>query len=326
MLVANLGTPAAPTPAAVRKFLAEFLWDPRVIEVPRALWWLILHGVILRIRPARSARAYQEIWTEAGSPLMVHSRALADALQADLAQRLGVAPVVALGMTYGQPSIAAALAELRQQNVRRLLVLPLYPQYSATTTAAIFDRVTAELQRWRWLPELRFINNYHDDPGHITALCQSLRSHLQATPAPDHLLFSFHGLPRKNLTLGDPYYCQTQATARLVAAQLGLEQGRWSVSYQSRVGREPWLEPYTETRLPELAASGQRRIAVACPGFSVDCLETLEEIAIRNRADFIAAGGTSFDYVPCLNAGAGQVQSLGALIHRHCQGWVDTAQ
>lgn len=320
VLVANLGTPDAPTPAAVRRYLAEFLADPRVVELPRMLWWPLLHGVILRVRPRRSAHAYQQIWTEAGSPLLTGTRALAAALQQTLAELLPEPPVVAVGMNYGNPSIPAALAELRARQVRRLLVLPLYPQYSATTTASSFDRVSAELRRWRWLPELRFINDYHAEPGYIAALAESLTERFAATGTPEHLLFSFHGLPRSYFDAGDPYYCQCQATARLVAERLTLPATGWSVAFQSRVGRQRWLEPYTERRLAELAAQG-RRIAVVCPGFAVDCLETLEEIAMRGRGAFLAAGGAAFDYVPALNERPAHANSLAALVARHCRGW-----
>ena len=322
VLVANLGTPDAPTPAAVRRYLAEFLADPRIVELPRILWWPLLHGVILRVRPRRSAHAYRQVWTAAGSPLLTGTQALAAALRRQLAERLPAPPVVAVGMNYGNPSIPAALAELRAQQVRRLLVLPLFPQYSATTTASVFDRVSAELRRWRWLPELRFINDYHAEPGYVAALAESLAERYAATGTPEHLLFSFHGLPRRYFDAGDPYHCQCQATARLAAERLVLPGGAWSVAFQSRVGRQRWLEPYTEQRLAELAAE-RRRIAVVCPGFAVDCLETLEEIAIRGRAAFLAAGGASFEYVPALNDRPAHAAALAALVTRHCRGWAD---
>jgi len=320
VLVANLGTPDAPTPPAVRRFLAEFLRDPRIVELPRPLWWLALHGIVLRVRPRRSAEAYRAIWTEAGSPLLTGTLSLAHALQDRLEALLPAAPAVVTGMTYGNPSIPSALAKLRSLNARRLLVVPLYPQYSATTTAAIFDRVTAELRRWRWLPELRFINEYHAEKDYVAAVADSIGARL-AAGAPAQLLFSFHGLPRRYLDAGDPYFCQCQATARLVAGRLGLAAGTWSVAFQSRVGRERWLEPYTEDSLRALAAAGKRRVTVVCPGFSVDCLETLEEIAIRGREAFLKAGGESFDYVPALNDSATQVDALARLIARHSRGW-----
>jgi protoporphyrin/coproporphyrin ferrochelatase len=317
-LLVNLGTPDAPTPAAIRRFLAEFLWDPRVVEAPRWLWWLALHGVILRIRPSRSAHAYRQIWTAQGSPLLLHTRALVDRV-GDVLQRKMPASV-ALGMTYGSPGIAAALAQLRGAGVRQLVVLPLYPQYSGTTTASVFDRVTQQLQRWRWVPELRFIGHYHDDPAYIDAVAASIREHWR-TRERGHLLFSFHGIPRRYMLAGDPYHCQCLKTARLVADRLGLDAAAWSVSFQSQVGREEWLRPYTDETLRRMARADQRRVSVVCPGFATDCLETLEEIAIRNRALFLASGGEFYDYIPALNAGDAHAELLADLIARHAQGW-----
>ncbi len=317
-LLVNLGTPDAPTPAAVRRFLAEFLWDPRVVEAPRWLWWLALHGVILRIRPSRSAQAYRQIWTPQGSPLLVHTRALVDRVRGAVQSRLPMA--VALGMTYGSPSIPDALEQLRRAGVRRLVVLPLYPQYSGTTTASVFDRVTSQLRRWRWVPELRFIGHYHDEPAYIDAIAASIRDHWH-TQERGHLLFSFHGVPRRYLLAGDPYHCQCLKSARLVAERLGLEAAAWSVSFQSQVGREEWLRPYTDETLQRMAREGQRRVNVVCPGFATDCLETLEEIAIRNRALFMAAGGEMCDYIPALNAGDAHTELLCDLIARHARGW-----
>jgi ferrochelatase len=317
--VANLGTPDDPGTAAVRRFLAEFLWDPRVVEMPRWLWWLALHGVILRVRPARSAHAYQQIWTDKGSPLLVYCKELAASLESRL-RRVDASLSVALGMTYGNPSIASALEELHRKGTRRLLVLPLYPQYSATTTASVFDRVSATLARWRWLPELRFIGQYHDDPGYISAIASSIRRHWQ-THEQQHLLFSFHGAPREFLLAGDPYHCQCQKTARLIAEALGLAAGDWTLSFQSRLGRGEWLRPYTDEVLVQLAGQGRKRIAVVCPGFATDNLETLEEIAIRNRAAYLAAGGEYFDYIPALNASVEHVELLANLASRHLQGW-----
>jgi len=281
------------------------------------MWRLILHGVILRVRPARSAEAYRQIWTDAGSPLLLHSRALVDKLQEKLAQR---DIVVALGMTYGNPSIASALRNLQAHGARRLLVLPLYPQYSATTTAAAVDRVTAELRRWRWLPELRIVTSYADEPAYVEAVAHSIEAHWQLT-GPSHLLFSFHGTPQRYFLAGDPYYCQCQKTARLVAEWLGLSTSDWSVSFQSQVGREEWLKPYTDQLLLRYAREGPKRITVVCPGFATDCLETLEEIAIRNRNAFLANGGEAFHYVPALNASASQVELMLQIIARHTAGW-----
>jgi ferrochelatase len=315
ILLANLGTPDSPAASGVRRFLAEFLWDPRVIEAPRWLWWLALHGVILRTRPAKSSHAYHQIWTSAGSPLLIHSRAIAAALQ----DRHRDA-VIALGMTYGRPSLSSALRELKQQSVRRLLVLPLYPQYSATTTASVFDRVTQELQQWRWIPETRFVASYADEPSYIDAIAQQIREHWRGHERA-HLLFSFHGIPRRYLLGGDPYHCQCQKSARSIAEALQLEQDEWSVSFQSQVGRERWLEPYTDQLLARYAQQGPKRVTVVCPGFATDCLETLEEIAIRNRAAFLEGGGEYFDYVPALNASDLQIELLGRVIEHHTQGW-----
>jgi len=313
VLVANLGTPDAPTPAAVKRFLAEFLSDRRVVDLPRALWLPILHGVILRIRPQRSARAYREIWTASGSPLLVNTQALAGALERRLASLLPTPVPVATGMTYGNPSIAAALGELRARDVRRLLVLPLYPQYSATTTAPVLDRVEAALRGLDWQPRILRIDDYHADAGYIAALVESLSGRIADFAAGVHLLFSFHGLPQRYVDAGDPYHEQCQVTARLAATWLALPADAWSVAFQSRVGRARWLKPYTEDRLRALATWDTRRVVVCCPGFAVDCLETLEEIAIRGRASFLAAGGASFDYVPALNDDPGHVECLAQI-------------
>jgi len=313
VLVANLGTPDAPTTEAVRSFLAEFLSDRRVVDLPRALWLPLLYGIILRIRPQKSARAYREIWTESGSPLLVNTLSLARALERRL-ESLSPAPMpVAAGMTYGNPSIAAALEDLRARGAQRLVVLPLYPQYSATTTASVLDRVETALRRLEWRPAILFVDDYHDDDAYIAALAESLAGCIADFGAGAHLLFSFHGLPRRYVDAGDPYDEQCRATARLVAARLALPADAWSIAYQSRVGAARWLEPYTEDRLRALATAGSRRVVVCCPGFAVDCLETLEEIAIRGRAGFLAAGGESFDYVPALNDNAAQVECLARI-------------
>jgi ferrochelatase len=319
VLVANLGTPEAPTPAAVRRFLAEFLWDPRVVEAPRWLWWLALHGVILRIRPRRSAHAYRQIWTEEGSPLLIHSRSLARAIAAQLPAELDAS--VVLGMTYGSPSIPDALGQLLRAGVERLIVLPLYPQYSGTTTGSVFDIVTRELQRWRSVPELRFIRGYHAEPGYIDALSAAIARCRASAGRGDHLLFSFHGVPRRYVLAGDPYYDQCLETARLLAAKLDLPGDAWSVSFQSQVGREEWLRPYTDEWLIQFAQRGGRRVSVVCPGFATDCLETLEEIAIRNRKTFLANGGEHYEYIPALNAEPSHVRMLAQLIERHASGW-----
>ena len=325
VLAANLGTPDAPTTAAVRRYLAEFLWDPRIIELPRPLWWLILHGVILRIRPRRSAEAYSQVWTDEGSPLLVWSQKQAAGLQKELSAALPGPVHVALGMRYGQPSIESALDSLRAANVRRLLVLPLYPQYSATTTASTFDAVAAALSRWRWLPDLRMISDYHAEPGYIDALAASIREHWGAHGRSQHLVMSFHGLPHRYLEAGDPYHCYCHHTARLVAGTLGLGDDDWSVSFQSRVGREEWLRPYTDEHLKSLAANGLRQVDVVCPGFSADCLETLEEIAVENAGYFTGAGGERLSYIPALNARADHVSFLTQLVLKNLRGWPEVS-
>ncbi|MBN8741369.1 MAG: ferrochelatase [Lysobacterales bacterium 69-70] len=321
VLIVNLGTPAAPTASAVRRYLGQFLSDPRVVELPRWFWWPILYGVILRLRPARSARAYASIWTEAGSPLLTHSQALAAALQQALQQE-GTAPVrVELAMTYGEPALPAALRRLVDAGYRRVLVLPLYPQYSATSTGAALDALADALKTLRWPPELRTIGDYHDQDAHIEALARSVERHWTANGRAERLLLSFHGIPQRCVRSGDPYAAQCRATAALLAARLGLDQDRLVVSFQSRVGREEWLRPYTDETLQQLARDGVRSVQVLCPGFAVDCLETLEEIAVENRERFLHAGGERYEYIPALNDGADQVKALTALIRRHLQGW-----
>ena len=330
ILVTNLGTPDAPTTAAVRRYLAEFLADPRVIELPRWLWRLILHGVVLRIRPRRSARAYAMVWMSAGSPLLVNSRAIADALEARWADALETRRAeqqpgrvaVALGMRYGAPSIPEALHELREAGAVRIVVLPLYPQYSGATGGSTFDAVVRTLSGWRRVPALRFIDHYHDDPGYIDALAASIEAAWSEGGRPDRLLFSFHGLPRRYLHAGDPYHCECHKTARLVARKLGLDPGTWIVAFQSRVGREEWLRPYTDETLVEWGREGLGRADVVCPGFSADCLETLEEIGIRGRESFVAAGGGQLRYIPALNAGEAHVTALAALVERTISDWL----
>lgn len=319
ILLVNLGTPEAPTTAAVRRFLKPFLSDPRVIEYPRLLWWLILNGVILRIRPSRSAEAYRKIWTEDGSPLLLHSRDIETGVRERIAGQN--ACLVELGMTYGEPSIASAIDKLQAAGARRLLVLPLYPQYSGTTTASVFDAVSNKLQSMRWVPESRFINQYHDDAAYISALASSIREYWDANERGDHLLFSFHGIPQYTLDGGDPYYCHCQKTGRLLAEALELGEDDWTLSFQSRVGREEWLRPYTDETVTKLGKSGVSRLDVACPGFSTDCLETLEEIAMQNAEFFTESGGDALHYIPALNARRDHIECLVGLVERHIVGW-----
>jgi protoporphyrin/coproporphyrin ferrochelatase len=326
VLLVNLGTPTAPTAKALRPYLAQFLGDRRVIDYPRWLWWLILHGVILRVRPPRSARAYAKIWTSQGSPLRFGSEALAEALQRELiGQRPGRPVGVALAMRYGEPSVAATITRLQRDGVRRLLVLPMYPQYSATSTGSVIDAVADTLKAMRWPPELRIVNDYHDEPGHIEALASSIEKWWATNGRGDKLLLSFHGIPERYVRLGDPYLDQCRRTAQLLRERLQLSEEALLVSFQSRVGRESWLHPYTDATVRQLAAEGVKKLDVACPGFAVDCLETLEEIAMQNRAFFIAAGGDDLRYIPALNDSAAQVESLASLVLRHAQGWPEFA-
>jgi ferrochelatase len=317
----NLGTPDAPDRASVRRYLKEFLWDPRVVEMARPLWWLVLNGVILNTRPGRSAAAYQKVWTEQGSPLLVISRAQRDALAALLASGSAPDMPVVLGMRYGNPSIASALEQLRDANVRRILVLPMYPQYSATTTASIFDEVSKQLRGWRWLPEMRFINHYHDEPAYIHALAGSVNRFRTEHGSADKLLMSFHGIPEEYFHQGDPYFCECHKTGRLLAESLQLGPEQWQLSFQSRLGPKQWLQPYTDHTLQQLAAKGVKSIQVICPGFSADCLETLEEIAMENREVFLHAGGERYEYIPCLNEDSWHMAMLAQLVERHTMGW-----
>lgn len=321
VLLVNLGTPTAPTSAAIRVYLKQFLSDPRVVDLPRALWLPVLHGFILPFRPRRLVHAYAKVWTQRGSPLLAISRDQHAGLQA----RLGDTAAVALAMTYGEPSIASALDELTQAGVRRLLVLPLYPQYSATTTAAVFDALYRQLQQRRWPPEIRTINSYHDRDDYIGALAASLQRHWAQQGRGEHLLISFHSIPLRYLHAGDPYFCHCHKTARLLAEHLGLNADQYSVSFQSRLGKQPWLQPYTDIVIPQLAARGCRTLDVICPGFAADCLETLEEVAIRYRDDFLQAGGSDLRYVPALNDDDAHLDLLAAICRQHLQGWPEVA-
>ena len=325
VLLVNLGTPAAPTASAVRRYLAEFLADPRVVEVPRPIWWLVLHGYILRTRPARSAEAYAKIWTEQGSPLLLHTQDIANAVQEKLAARLSGAVHVEVGMSYGEPSLRNALQRLHDQYVRRLVILPLYPQYSGTTTGSVFDAVTRLLAKRRWVPELRFINHYHDAAGYVSALATSVRDFWDVHGRGERLLMSFHGVPKNTLMAGDPYHCQCQKTARLVATSLELQDEQWGLSFQSRVGRAEWLRPYTDDTLKAWGRAGDGDIDVVCPGFSADCLETLEEIELQNAALYKEFGGGKLRYIPALNARDDHVAFLSRLVEKNVGGWPEAS-
>ena len=321
VLLVNSGTPDSTSTADVRRFLAALLGDPRVVELPRALWLPILHGIFLRTRPWRSARKYRRIWTEQGSPLLAHSAQLRERLAARLGERV-IAPIaVEVGMLYGSPRVPDALVRLRDAGAQRILVVPLFPQYCGVSTGAVHDQVTDELSRWRWLPELRFVNEYHEHPGYIEALRASVADHWALNGRTEHLLMSFHGIPDRYFRAGDPYYCRCQKTARLLADELNLADGSWSLSFQSRYGGGKWLRPYTDELLEAMPKRGIRSVTVVCPGFAVDCLETLEEIDIENRERFLGAGGTQFQYVPALNAHPGHAAALADLVVRHLQGW-----
>jgi ferrochelatase len=321
ILLVNTGTPEAPEAREVRKFLARFLSDPRVVELPRPVWLPILHGLVLPFRPARSAERYRKIWSAYGSPLLELTGRLRSEIALTLAQRVLAPFTVEVGMLYSQPTVKSALERLRASGAQRILVVPMYPQYSGTTTGAVYDQVNAELRRWRWLPELRFIAEYHDQPGYIEALRASIVQHWEANGRTKHLLISFHGIPERSFHQGDPYFCKCQKTARLLADELMLRETEWTVSFQSRFGPAGWLRPYTSNVLADLPTRGVRDVTVVCPGFPVDCLETLEEIDIESRAAFLRAGGQTFQYVPALNARSEHARFLADLVARHCQGW-----
>jgi len=323
ILLVNSGTPRAAEAAAVRAFLARFLADPRVVQLPRALWLPLLYAVILPLRPPRVARKYRRIWSASGSPLRELSQQLLGELANTLAQRMLAPLVVELGMLYSEPELSAALGRLRGAGVARLLVVPLFPQYCGATTGAVFDQLCAALRGWPTLPDLRFVADYHDHPAYIEALRESVACHWRSHGRTAHLLVSFHGIPESYARAGDPYLARCQTTARLLADELLLREGEWSVGFQSRFGPKEWLKPYTRTVLTGMPARGVREVTLVCPGFAVDCLETLEEIDIENRDAFLRAGGERFEYVPALNARASHAHSLAALIERHCQGWTD---
>ncbi|MES2977066.1 MAG: ferrochelatase [Pseudomonadota bacterium] len=320
VLYCNLGTPDAPTAPALRRYLSEFLSDQRVVEIPRPIWWLILHGIILRVRPKKSAAKYASIWTAEGSPLKVWTEKQALMLRGYLGER-GHKVQTRAAMRYGNPSIASQLDELKKAGITRVLVLPAYPQYSGTTTASVFDAVYAWSQKARYVPEFRFVNHYHDDPGYIDALAKKVRAHWQAHGQPAQLVMSFHGVPERTLQLGDPYHCECHKTARLLAEALGLPKDRYKVTFQSRFGKAKWLQPYTEPTLVAMAQGGVKRVDVICPGFTGDCLETLEEINDEAREAFLQAGGEEFHYIECLNDSAPWLSALAGIAEQHMAGW-----
>ncbi len=311
-VIINLGTPESCDTASVRRFLAEFLSDPRVVEKPRWLWWILLHAIILRVRPARSAKLYAKIWEKDGSPLLSFSKKLC----ASVNQLLPKDVQCYLAMSYQQPSITSLFDTLSELGITDLVILPLYPQYSATTSASVFDAISNQLRTWRRVPKLHFIDSYYNHPGYIAAIAKSITQFQATQGMPDRLMFSFHGLPQKYIDCHDPYTMECQQTAKLVAEKLELGQEQWSLSFQSRVGVEAWIQPYTDQLLAQWAEQGIKRIHVICPGFSVDCLETLEEISITNRALFLAAGGESLKYIPALNDNPAHAQLISDLINQ----------
>ncbi|MFZ4551663.1 MAG: ferrochelatase [Aquabacterium sp.] len=320
VLLVNLGTPDAPTPSALRRYLAQFLSDPRVVEIPPLVWKVILHGIILRVRPAKSAEKYASIWTHEGSPLRVWTEKQTTLLQGFIGEA-GHHVVVEHAMRYGTPSIAQTLDKLKAQGCNRILVVPMYPQYSGATTASVMDEVFSWGRNIRALPELRYIGRFHDDMAYIDALAGSVREHWQANGQADKLVMSFHGMPQRTLELGDPYHCECLKTGRLVAERLGLTSEQYVVTFQSRFGKAKWLEPYTEPTLKQLAKAGIKRVDVICPGFVADCIETLEEIAMEGKQAFLSNGGQAFHYIPCLNDRADWIRALTKLVETHLQGW-----
>jgi protoporphyrin/coproporphyrin ferrochelatase len=320
VLIVNLGTPEAPTAPALRRYLGQFLSDPRVVEIPAFVWKVILHGIILRVRPAKSAEKYASIWTPEGSPLRVWTERQGKLLQGYLGER-GHQVMVRWAMRYGQPSIASELDALKAAGATRILVVPLYPQYSGATSASVMDDVFAWGRKTRLIPELRFVRHFHDDARYIDALAQSVLQHWQTHGRPDKLMMSFHGMPERTLHLGDPYHCECHKTARLLAERLGLSKDQYLVSFQSRFGKAKWLEPYTEPMLRQLGKTGVKRVDVVCPAFVSDCIETLEEIAMEGRNAFISEGGQEFHYIPCLNDRPQWMSALTQLCEQHMQGW-----
>lgn len=325
VLLVNLGSPEAPTAEALRPYLKQFLSDPRVVEIPRPIWWLILNGIILNTRPKASAAKYASIWMDEGSPLKVHAEHQTKLLAGYLAKAGHDALDVAYAMRYGKPSIEDTLNAMRARGCTRILVVPLYPQYSASTSATVIDEVNRCMAHWRNQPELRCVRNFHDHPGYIGALVRSVREHWAAHGEPDRLLLSFHGIPRRSLDQGDPYHCECHKTGRLVAEGLGVAPGKVMVTFQSRFGKAEWLQPYTQPTLESLAAQGVGRVDVMCPGFVSDCLETLEEIGMECKEAFLEKGGKTFHYIPCLNERHEWIDALAELTRTQLGNWLDIA-
>lgn len=313
VLITNLGTPEKPNCPKLRKYLTQFLTDPRVIELPSWLRQFLVRGIIVNTRSHKSAAAYRQIWTEQGSPLMIHTRGLSVKSQ----EKLGREYQIEFGMRYGQPSIKEALQSLHEKGCRKVVVIPMYPQYSGSTTGAVMDAVGDSLKQQRWVPELHFINAYHTNKHYIDALCSSIKNHWKEHTKAEKLIFSFHGVPQRYVKSGDPYQHQCEETVTLVTNKLGLKENEWLLVYQSKIGREPWLQPYCDETMKSLPSQGIRSVDVICPGFSADCLETLEEIEQENKEYFFVAGGQSFQYIPCLNSNDAHVEMVSELVSKN---------
>ena len=316
VLLCNLGTPDSFQTGDVRKFLKEFLSDGRVVEIPKFIWWFILNGIILIFRPKKSAILYESVWTKEGSPLLVYSEKLVSKLLKELPNNYEIE----LAMRYGNPSIEEGLIALKKKNCRNLIVLPLFPQYSGTTTGSVFDEVSRVLSKWRWVPNLNFINSYHDDEGYIIALSDSIKEKLE-NESPQKIIFSYHGIPKRNFIKGDPYHCLCKKTTRLVAERLGLNKDKYITTFQSRFGRAEWLKPYTSETMENLPSENIKNILVVAPGFSVDCLETIEEIDDENKEIFIDAGGEKFGYIPCLNDSQQHIKFIKDFLQKQTYIW-----
>ena len=322
ILLVNLGTPDAPTAEAVRPYLKEFLSDPRVVEIPKAVWWLILNGIILNTRPKKSAAKYASVWLPEGSPLRVYTARQATLLQGYLSQRTKAPFIVDYAMSYGNPSIASAMQKLKEQNCQRILVVPMYPQYAASSTATVFDLVFGAMKKMRSMPAVRTIRNFHDNSGYIKALANNINEYWMKNGRPEKLVMSFHGVPQYTLDKGDFYHCECHKTGRLLAQQLGLKPEQYFVSFQSRFGKAEWVKPYTTATLLELGKQKTKRVDVVCPGFVADCLETLEEIAMEGKEDFQHAGGGEYHYIPCLNERDDWMRALTDLVMDNLHGWL----
>jgi ferrochelatase len=321
VLISNLGTPRAPTKQALRPYLKQFLSDPRVVEIPKLLWWCILNGIILNIRPKRSAAAYKTVWTEDGSPLLTHTKHQAQGLAERFAKQYGDDVVVEFAMRYGEPSVHTAVDSLLAKGARKIILLPLYPQYCASTTGSTFDALAEDFTTRRWLPDFRFISHYHDNEQYIACIADKIKAHWEKHGRADKLIFSYHGIPKRYLLNGDPYHCECHKTSRLVAETLKLSGEEYMTTFQSRFGREEWLRPYTDETLKSLPAQGVKSLQVVCPGFSSDCLETIEEIGEENREYFMHAGGERYEYITCLNSDDAHLDMLYNLLSENLQGW-----